>query len=66
MLIRRCESCGSKNIKPVKITFDYLGTVVKEVPVVQCQVCGEEMMASDVMARVDQLVKEGITIYSNV
>ncbi|TEB10840.1 hypothetical protein Psfp_04090 [Pelotomaculum sp. FP] len=66
MLIHRCENCGSKNIRSVKIIFNYLGTVVKDVPVVQCQMCGEEMMTSIVMARVDQLVKEGITIYSNV
>lgn len=65
MLIHRCESCGSKNIKPVQIHFDYLGKVVKGVPVIQCQVCGEEMMTSDVMARVDQLVREGKFAYGN-
>ncbi|MCG9969693.1 YgiT-type zinc finger protein [Pelotomaculum terephthalicicum JT] len=63
MIIKRCESCGGENIKSVKISFNYLGKVVKGVPVVKCQVCGEDMTASDVLARVDQLVKEGKDIY---
>ncbi|MEG6617457.1 YgiT-type zinc finger protein [Peptococcaceae bacterium 1198_IL3148] len=65
MVNDRCEVCGSHNVKLGTISLDYLGKEIKKVPAIICSDCGEEMVTSDVMDKVDKLVAEGKEVYQD-
>ncbi len=62
-MLDRCEGCGSNNIKLSAVVVEYMGKTIKKVPAIICTDCGEEMITSDVLARVDRLVQSGIKTY---
>lgn len=58
----KCHRCGSK-LKPLITALPFkIGetaiVIVKELPVLQCENCGEYLLEDAVMGRVDQILEK--------
>jgi YgiT-type zinc finger domain-containing protein len=60
-----CHFCGSKNFKNNKVQYIYKHSdrflIVKDVPCLQCEYCGEQYFRGDVLEKIE---KEFHEIYS--
>jgi YgiT-type zinc finger domain-containing protein len=68
--ISMCNSCFSKEKIKTTTTFtvEYKGciVVIKNVPCLECQVCGEIIFSDDVSARLEQMVNSVKNVLQDV